>query len=45
VGNIPECQCSGIKLTADDKAFIAAHYTDCLCRNCLLAITTPPRSD
>jgi hypothetical protein len=40
VGNIAQCQCSGIQLTAEDKAFIAANYTDCLCRDCLLAIKT-----
>jgi hypothetical protein len=43
VGNIPQCQCSGIQLTAEDKTFIAANYTDCLCRACLLAITTSSR--
>lgn len=45
VGNIPQCQCNGIRLTAEDKAFIAANYTDCLCRNCLLAITASPSPD
>jgi Cysteine-rich CWC len=42
VGNIAECQCSGIQLTAEDKAFIASNYTDCLCRDCLLAIKAQP---
>jgi hypothetical protein len=42
VDNISQCQCSGIQLTAEDKAFIAANYTDCLCRNCLLAIAESP---
>jgi hypothetical protein len=44
VGNIPQCQCNGIRLTAEDKAFIAANYTDCLCRACLLAITASSRT-
>ncbi len=38
VGNIALCQCSGISLTDEDKRYIAASYSDCLCRNCLLAI-------
>jgi hypothetical protein len=45
VDNISQCQCSGIRLTSEDKAFIAANYTDCLCRNCLLAITASMRPD
>jgi len=44
VGNIAQWQCSGIQLTAEDKAFIAAQYADCLCRNCLLAITASSRT-
>jgi hypothetical protein len=43
VGNISQCQCNGIQLAAEDKAFIAANYADCLCRNCLLAITASSR--
>ncbi len=42
-GNIPQCQCVGIRLTADDRTFVAANYTGCLCRACLLAITTSSR--
>jgi hypothetical protein len=38
VGNISQCQCSGIQLTDDAKTFISANYSDCLCRNCLLTI-------
>lgn len=38
VGNISLCQCSGIQLTDEDKSYIAANYTDCLCRNCLIGI-------
>jgi len=38
VGNILECQCNGIRLTAEAWACIATNYTDCLCRACLLAI-------
>ena len=38
VGNITQCQCYGLGLNDEDKAFLAANYTDCLCRDCLLAI-------
>ena len=37
-GAILQCQCSGINLPQQAKSWIAAHYTDCLCRSCLLAI-------
>jgi hypothetical protein len=43
VGNISQCQCNGIRLTAEDKDYIASNYTDCLCRACLLAIIASPR--
>jgi hypothetical protein len=38
VGNVTECQCYGITLTAEQENFITANYKDCLCRNCLLDI-------
>jgi Cysteine-rich CWC len=38
VGNILECQCYGIEMNDPEKAFIAANYSDCLCRACLEAI-------
>lgn len=38
VGDITRCQCYGIELTAEEEAFIASHYSDCLCRNCLLQL-------
>jgi Cysteine-rich CWC len=34
-GNIPQCQCYGIELTAELKTFIEERFTDCLCRDCL----------
>jgi len=34
-GNFTQCQCFGIKLTEEQKAYIAGQYEDCLCRNCL----------
>ncbi|MBK7291076.1 MAG: cysteine-rich CWC family protein [Chitinophagaceae bacterium] len=34
-GNISQCQCFGIKLTAEQKAFIELRYSDCLCNSCL----------
>jgi len=38
VGNILECQCYGIAMNDEEKAFIAGNYSDCLCRACLEAI-------
>ncbi|RAJ08501.1 Cysteine-rich CWC [Chitinophaga skermanii] len=38
IGNVLHCQCSGIRFNDQEKAFIAANYVDCLCRNCLLAV-------
>jgi len=43
VGNISECQCSGITFTDEEKQYIAKHYTDCLCRNCLVAVKREAR--
>jgi len=34
-GNITQCQCYGIELTAEAKAFIEKRFNDCLCRDCL----------
>jgi len=38
VGNVNECQCSGISFTDTEKDYIARRYADCLCRKCLLEI-------
>ena len=37
-GSITQCQCYGIELTAEQKTFLEQHYSDCLCRNCLLQL-------
>jgi Cysteine-rich CWC len=34
-GNIMQCQCYAIELTAEVKAYIEQRFNDCLCRNCL----------
>ncbi|MBS1656129.1 MAG: cysteine-rich CWC family protein [Bacteroidetes bacterium] len=34
-GNITQCQCYGIFLSAELKAYIEERYRDCLCRDCL----------
>jgi len=34
-GNITQCQCYGIELTAELKSFNVERFTDCLCRDCL----------
>lgn len=34
-GNITQCQCYGVKLTEEQRAYIEQRYADCLCRNCL----------
>jgi Cysteine-rich CWC len=35
VGDISSCQCQGVALTADERAFIEERYADCLCIGCL----------
>lgn len=35
VGDIGQCQCSGVQLTNEEKILIEEKYNDCLCRNCL----------
>jgi len=37
-GNIGDCQCNVISLTAEERDFITEKYTDCLCRSCLLEL-------
>lgn len=34
-GNITQCQCYGIKITDEQRAYIEQRYSDCLCRDCL----------
>jgi len=36
VGNITECQCYGVALSAEERAYIDSKCTDCVCRDCLL---------
>jgi hypothetical protein len=35
VGDITQCQCYGVRLTPEERAFIEGRYQDCLCRKCL----------
>jgi len=35
VGNVSNCQCSTIALTAEERAYVETLYEDCLCRDCL----------
>src|SRR5688572_23558443 len=37
-GDVVHCQCYGIMLNAEERAFIEEKYNDCLCRNCLLEL-------
>lgn len=32
------CQCVGISLNDNARAYLRTHYTDCLCRKCLIEI-------
>lgn len=34
-GSISLCQCTTVTLTVEERSFIAAKYTDCLCADCL----------
>ncbi|MDO9374639.1 MAG: cysteine-rich CWC family protein [Bacteroidota bacterium] len=38
VGTIANCQCSGIALSEDERKFIAANFTDCLCAACMVQL-------
>jgi hypothetical protein len=35
VGDITQCQCYGVNLSAEERIFIENKYNDCLCRKCL----------
>jgi len=37
-GNITQCQCFGVQFNEEEKRYIDAKYTDCLCVDCLLAL-------
>lgn len=37
-GDITQCQCYGIQLSLEERAFIEDRYKDCLCANCLLQL-------
>jgi hypothetical protein len=37
-GNITQCQCFGLQLTTEQRAFMEERYKDCLCRDCLLQL-------
>jgi hypothetical protein len=36
VGNITQCQCYGVQLAVEERAYIDSLFTDCVCRACLL---------
>jgi hypothetical protein len=38
LGTITECQCNGITLNDEERAFIEERYDDCLCRSCLVEL-------
>lgn len=37
-GNILQCQCYGIELSAAARQIVEQQYQDCLCRSCLEAL-------
>jgi Cysteine-rich CWC len=34
-GTIAQCQCYGIALTVEQRAYVEQRYSGCLCRTCL----------
>lgn len=34
-GDITQCQCYGLHLSVEERAFVEERYRDCLCANCL----------
>ncbi|HVK49416.1 MAG TPA: cysteine-rich CWC family protein [Pseudobacter sp.] len=39
VGDVTHCQCYGISLDYEQRAFLEARYGECLCRACLLELS------
>lgn len=37
-GDITHCQCYGIKFTGEERQYIAAKFTDCLCAACMVSL-------
>jgi hypothetical protein len=35
MGDVANCQCSLVKLTNDERTYIAEHFNDCLCCFCM----------
>ena len=35
-----DCECVGVRLTAEARSYIRAHYSDCLCCGCLKEINS-----
>ncbi|MBO9658081.1 MAG: cysteine-rich CWC family protein [Chitinophagaceae bacterium] len=35
-GNITQCQCFGISITEEQRAYMDKKYNDCLCKDCLI---------
>lgn len=33
------CQCVGIELKENARAYLRTHYSDCLCRACLIEVS------
>jgi len=33
------CQCVGVELNEKARAYLRTHYSDCLCRACLLQVS------
>ena len=42
VNNPVHCQCAGVTLSRELSARISGHYSDCLCVDCLKAISLKP---
>lgn len=42
--DIVNCQCASVKLSAEAREYVAAHYTDCLCAECLNEINEGKRN-
>ncbi len=39
-GNITQCQCYGVGLSTEQRAYIEQRYKDCLCRDCLVWLSS-----
>ncbi|RZM06127.1 MAG: hypothetical protein EOO88_53835 [Pedobacter sp.] len=41
-GSIAACQCVGVNISVELRAFLKERYSDCLCNECLVYLSAEP---